>query len=285
MGLREDFIAQAKRENWTFKLKKSSLGPLVQTLSVSGLDTNAIGKELAKLSDKKRKKYKNALSWLFQKLPPLPAVVSSHKDGLGLTDQTYAPGKQVRRKDTDDRWYIFDLQQKGNSCGPTCVRIVLKEFTHIQLPSEAEIRRDMGLIETGQANQGITVSNHNWENVGSNVPSITKLLVSKGVKDARVAVGPGNIVLDALKKCTKNYPGIVGWWWGNRGDSSNGGHWTVCVGKNKAGDKIVLLDPWNGVQYLDVATFSDYTVDGAHGWFDPNDPTDPAVVVTFPKSS
>ncbi len=284
MALRADFIAQAKLENKTFSLKKSSLGPLIQTLTVSELNVNAIAKAVGGIPTKKRKKYKNTLAWLYRRIPPLQRAVDGHPEGIGLTDQTYMPGKEVRRQDVDARWYNFEMQQKGNSCGPTCVRIVLKEFTHIELPSEKQVRDDMGLFETGMSNQGITESNHNWEDVGSNVPSLTRLLVSKGLKDARTVTGQDSIVLNALKKCSKNYPGIVGWWWGNRGDSSQGGHWTVCVGPTKAGDKLVLLDPWNGVQYVWTASFSDYDVGGAHGWFNPDDPSDPAVIVTYPRT-
>ena len=141
----------------------------------------------------------------------------------------------------------------------------------------------MSLYESGVANQGITKSNHDWENVGSNVPSLVKYFHTLGLRDARSVFGPGDTVLRALLKCSKNYPRIVGWWWGLRGDSSNGGHWTVCVGPTKDGARLVILDPWNGVQYVDVASWSDYNPDnGSHGWFNPNDPNDQAVVVTFP---
>jgi hypothetical protein len=46
----------------------------------------------------------------------------------------------------------------------------------------------------------------------------------------------------------------------------------------------VILDPWNGVQYVEIASWTEYSADGAHGWFNPDDPSDPAVVVTHPKS-
>jgi hypothetical protein len=283
MTLRTDFIAQAKRDNWFFSMKTTSLGPLIQTLGVNVPNPVAIAKEFARLPDAKRRRYQRSLALLEARLPPLQKLVATHQGGIGLTDQSYMPGKPVRRKDSDGRWYDFEMQEKGNSCGPTCVRIVLKEFTHIALPSEREVRDGMSLYESGVAHQGITKSNHDWENIGSNVPSLVRYLANEGLRDARSVHGPSSVVLAALKKCSKNYPGIIGWWWGLRGDSSNGGHWTVCVGPSKAGDKLVILDPWNGVQYLDVATYTDYNVNGAHGWFDPDDASDQAVVVTFPK--
>jgi hypothetical protein len=210
--------------------------------------------------------------------------VDAHPGGIGLTDQSYLPGKEVRRKDDDNRWYNFEMQQKGNSCGCAAVRTVLKEFTHIALPTEERIRDLMSLHESGVANQGVAKSNHDWENVGSVVPSLVKVLVSLGVRDARAVTGPGNTVLSALRRSSKNYPAIIGWWWGPVGDSSNGGHWTVCVGPNGSGNRLVILDPWNGVQYVEIASWTEYSADGAHGWFNPDDPSDPAVVVTHPKS-
>lgn len=283
MGLREDIIAQAKKDNWTFSLKKSSLGPLIATLGLPGLNANAVAKEVAQLPDKKRTKYKKTLALLNQRLPFLSQIVVAHPSGIGLTDQTYAPGKEVRRKDDDERWYVFEMQEKGNSCGCAAVRTVLKEFTHIPLPTEEKIRDMMSLYESGIAHQGVTKSNHDWENVGSVVPSLVAVMKSLGLRDARIVTGPGDTVLRALQKCSKNYPGIIGWWWGMTGDTSNGGHWTVCVGPNKRGDKLVILDPWNGVQYVQAASFTDYWTGGAHGWFDPNDPSDPAVIVTHPQ--
>ena len=283
MGLREDVISYAKKDNWTFSLKKSSLGPLLATLGVKAPIVTAVAKEVAQLSDAKRKKYKKTLAYLNTRIPPLQGIVDAHNTGIGLTDQTYAPGKEVRLKDTDNRWYQFEMQEKGNSCGCSAVRTVLSQFTHVALPSEKQIRDAMSLYESGIANQGVTKSNHDWENVGSVVPSLVKLLVSIGVRDARAVTGPGDTVLRALRKCSKNYPGIIGWWWGLTGDTSNGGHWTVCVGPNALGDQLVILDPWNGVQYVDTASFTDYWVDGNHGWFEPDDPSDQAVIVTFPK--
>lgn len=283
MGLREDIIAQAKKDNWTFSLKKTSLGPLIATLGLPGINANAVAKEVAKLPDKKRTRYKNTLALLNTRLPFLSSIVTAHPTGIGLTDQTYAPGKEVRRKDEDDRWYVFEMQEKGNSCGCSAVRTVLKEFTHIALPSEEQIRDMMSLYESGIAHQGVTKSNHDWENVGSVVPSLVSAMNSLGLRDARIVTGPGDTVLRALQKSSKNYPAIVGWWWGLRGDTSNGGHWTVCTGPNKRGDKLVILDPWHGVQYVQASSFSDYSVAGTHGWFDPDDPSDPAVIVTYPR--
>jgi hypothetical protein len=283
MGLREDIISQAKKDNWTFSLKKSSLGPLLATLGVKTVNPVAVAKEVTKLPDAKRKRYKKTLELLHKRLPPLQQLVDADKTGIGLTDQTYARGKPVRMVDEDNRWYQFELQEEGNSCGCAAVRTVLSQFTHIELPSEEDIRDQMSLYESGIAHQGVTKSNHDWENVGSIVPSLVSMLRALGVKDARAVSGPGDTVLNALLKCSKNYPGIIGWWWGATGDATNGGHWTVCMGPTGKGDKIVIVDPWHGVQYISTATYTEYSVKGSHAWFNPNDPSDQAVVVTHPK--
>lgn len=283
MGLREDFIKEAKRDNWTFSLKKSSLGPLIQTLGVLAPIPAIIASEVVKLPDAKVKKYKKALKLLYKRIPGLDKLVAAHQNTrVGQTDQIYLPGKEVRRKDADGRWFTFELQEKGNSCGCASVRAVLKAFTNLTLPSEQEIRDVMSLHERGEANQGKTKSNHDWENIGSVVPSLVMALKNWGVRDARSVVGHPQ-ALTALQGCSGNHPGIVGWWWGPFGDNTQEGHWTVCVGPSKDLARLVLLDPWNGVQYVDAAQYWEYTVDnGAHGWFNPNDRNDPAVVVTYP---
>src|SRR5208337_4369329 len=103
MALREDFSSKAKGDNWTFSLKKSSLGQLIQTLSVKTPNLPAVAKEVAALSDAKRKKYKKSLAFLEKRLPGLKDLVDAHQGGIGLTDQTYLPGKEVRRTDADNR--------------------------------------------------------------------------------------------------------------------------------------------------------------------------------------
>jgi hypothetical protein len=282
MPLREDFISQAKRCNWTFNLGKSSLGPLVQTL-IPAYNPVYVAQEVVRLPDGKKKKYRKALTWLEGRIPPLEGLIEAHSQGTGLTDQIYAPGKQVRLKDSDNRHYDFELQEKGNSCGCSAVHSVLMAFTHLRQPSEQEIRDDMSLCESGIAHQGVTKSNHDWERVGSVVPSVVSVLISYGVTSARTVVGHP-ACLDGLKNCSKNTPGIIGWYWGTFGDTTRGGHWTVCVGPSKDGTRLVLLDPWNGVQYVDTARYWEYVVDnGTRGWFSPRDTSFPVVVVTYPK--
>ena len=62
-------------------------------------------------------------------------------------------------------------------------------------------------------------------------------------------------LLAELRKCTQHKPCIVGWLW-----TGGGGHWTVCNGPTKDGSELVILDPWDGIQYIknDLADFDSY---------------------------
>jgi len=283
MGLKDEFIAQAKRDNWFFSFKKTSLGPLITVLDSPPVIPQSLAKEIVKLPAETVKKYKRAFTFLHKRFPTLQTFIDAHtQTRIGLTDQHYAPGKEVRRKDVDSRWYRFELQRRGNSCGPTCIRIILSQYTHLQKRTERQIRDDVGLLERGVAHQGITKSNHDWHNVGSLVDNLVLVLISYGVKDARKLWGNPHRVREELKKTSKNNPAIVGWWWGAWGDTTHGGHWTVCVGPTRAGNKLVILDPWNGVQYIDTNQYWFYNVNGSQGWFDPRD-NDAAVIITHPK--
>jgi len=284
MRLKDEFIAQAKRDNWHFNfIKRTSLGPLITVLDSPPFIPQCIAAEIVKIPAGKIEKYKCAFAFLHKRFPTLQKFIDAHKQsGIGLTDQNYAPGKEVRRKDIDGRWYRFELQRKGNSCGPTCIRIILSQYTNLQQRSERQIRDDVGLLERGVAHQGITKSNHDWVNVGSLVQNLVNVMISYGIRNASSVHGDTNYVREQLKKASKNNPAIVGWWWGAWGDNSHGGHWTVCVGPTRMGNRLVILDPWEGVQYIDTDQYWFYNVNGSQGWFDPRE-NDAAVIVTHPK--
>lgn len=287
------FKSEAEKVNPHFeRFKTSSLRPLllllngVQGKPVMGVPMNIdpallqqVTAAVNVLSNGSKQKYSNALAWLKARLP-----AGGPNLKLGVTaGVAYQPGREVRRKDCDGNWHQFTLQEKGNSCGPTCVRNVLEQFTHIDTPAEQAIREAMGLHEMGVAHTGVTVSSHDWENSGSNVPGIVNYLKSVGLREARAVSGVENVRAE-LSRVTKNFPAIIGWWWGAYGSRGNGGHWTNCMGPTKDGSKFIILDPWNDVQYLDRQNYQIYTTsDGSKGWFNPGDSTDPAVVVTHAK--
>ena len=284
MKLKDEFIARAKRDNWQFNFSKTSLGPLITVLDSPPVIPQSLAKEIVKLPAGKVKKYKRAFALLHKRFTTLQTFIDAHtQTGIGLTDQHYAPAKEVRQKDVDGFWCRFELQRRGNSCGPTCIRIILSQYTHLQQRTERQIRDDVGLLERHVAHQGITKSNHDWHNVGSLVENLVSVLISYGVRHARWIWGDRHNVREELKKASKNNPAIVGWWWGAYGNYSHDGHWTVCVGPTKTTNKFVILDPWYGVQYIDIGRYWIYHVNGRQGWFDPQDRNDAAVIITHPK--
>ena len=88
----------------------------------------------------KYKGYKAALQSLQGRVAGLTAK---------LTGATLAVGLTTVGNVEDNHWYKFYLQQKGNSCGSTWVRTILRAHTNISLASEATLRDLTGLMETG----------------------------------------------------------------------------------------------------------------------------------------
>jgi hypothetical protein len=193
---------------------------------------------------------------------------------IGQTTGGYAPGKEVRLPDKDGRWHNFYLQEKGNSCGPTSTRTILLAHTHIQpTPTEQNIRDHFGLIIHDMAHTGVEKSGHSWENVGTGIEPTVDVLKYYGIRDARsITSWPERRA--ELAKCSKNNPGLIGWLWQPPG---NGGHLTTCVGLTKAGNELIILDPWTELGYVTAAhPWNYYPTGGGHGKM-------ADVVVTHPK--
>ncbi|NMJ42112.1 hypothetical protein GWK16_12730 [Roseomonas sp. JC162] len=209
----------------------------------------------------------------------------------------YEAGKWVREKNRDGNWFEFVLQKRGNSCGPACV-LIMKQLwnpaARYQI-SEDVFRGLVALAERGRLNAGISAISrsagglHDWTRNGSEAAPLVQILKAQPspITTARTVAGNAAAVLDALQKSSSKRPAIVGWWWGRRGERSNGGHWTVCVGPTKDGRDLTILDPWNGIQYIGNhrQSFWNYVCNTdagvSTGWFDPNDANDPAVIATY----
>jgi hypothetical protein len=208
----------------------------------------------------------------------------------------YQAGKWVREKNRDGNWFEFVLQQKGNSCGPACILILKQLYSPgaRYMLSEQVFRGLVAMAERGRLHTGVSAISrhagglHDWTRNGSMPGELVQILKAPPVmiSTARTVAGSPEFVLDELRKTSSKRPAIVGWWWGKRGDQSNGGHWTVCVGPTKDGRDLTILDPWNGVQYIGnhKAGVSTYFVQDENGmqqgWFDPTAVNDPAVIVT-----
>lgn len=277
----DDFLKELKKDNSNFeRFTKSSLHALVDLLKrkIPAPTAAQVAQEMGKISATKWLKYANTKKYLMAKFPGLSGLLTPTAVTVGPTLGGYAPGKFMRAKDEDGGWHNYVLQGKGNSCGPACVLIVKTAWHPMAKDklSETEVRGVMALAEHGQKNTGVSaigpeaIGMHAWQNVGSVREVVLAGLKSNPypVPSARAVTNlPDAQMLDELRKCTPKKPGIVGVNW-----NSGGGHWVVCIGPTKANDKLIILDPWEGIQYLtnDVATYKNYM---GQGELDLSDPT------------
>ena len=276
----EEFEKMLKKDNSHYEyILKSSLHNLVELLRSTGPKTvPMIAAEMKKVPAEKWKKYANVRKYLLTCFPALAMVFSATTGGTGESVAGYSPGKYERRKDVDGHWHELILQQKGNSCGPACVLIV-KMAWHPGAKDklrEPEVRGIMALHESGKTHTGVsalsmeTVGLHNWKNVGSNRDPLLKALQSTPfpVPSARGVTLAAAAMLEALRACTPKMPAIVGWNW-----AAGGGHWTVCGGPTKDNSQLIILDPWEGVQYVQNTLSGFQTYQGGAGTMDLSDPT------------
>lgn len=297
------FMTKVKVGNSHYeRIRRSSLHDLVALVQQKPFaKPDVVLAELDKVpAAKKDVTYKEAIKYLKANYPGLNQLIMQKQMNVGIatgpSSVGYAPGKWERRKDAENHWHEFLLQAKGNSCGPTCVRIIktyLYPAAKMQL-SEEQIRGVVAQFEAGTTNQGVssiatqTVGLHDFENNGIIIRPLVQALKAQpfAVPRAKEVYGSAASVLAQLNEASPKAPAIVGWWWGTYGTNNLGGHWTICVGPTKDG-RLIILDPWNGVQYLEnTATgFNRYQVveNGsitAEGWFNPNNPNDVAVITT-----
>jgi ABC-type bacteriocin/lantibiotic exporter with double-glycine peptidase domain len=191
-------------------------------------------------------------------------------------------------KDIDGGWHEYDLQQKDESCGPACVKM-LKEHEHNKKLGEeylrgliAMFRNDVSPAGQSAVAQASNTALHDWTMTGTDPEELVKALKAnpQGISKAREVKKD---VAAHLGKTTRNHPAIVGWWW-----EGGGGHWTVCVGPTKKDKNVfIVLDPILGVQHL---ALDDKT--GKKWWYHPvqnpahpkgffTEETDCGVIVTY----
>ncbi len=277
----DDFKKELKKDNSHFeRFKKSSLHDLVKLLERKLPSPTAfqIGQEMKKISSVKWLKYANTKKYLLKEFPSLRDQLAVAHVSVGETVPGYTPGKFERAKDADGNWHDYVLQQKGNSCGPASVLIVKTAWhpTSKNKLSEPEVRGTMALFEHGKQNTGVSsigpeaIGMHAWKTVGSVRGSVLNGLKAQpyAVPSARAVTNlPDAAMLEELRNCTPKKPGIIGVNW-----HAGGGHWVVCIGPTRTNDRLIILDPADGVQYLqnDVANYKDYN---GNGVVDLSDPT------------
>jgi hypothetical protein len=277
---------------WFTKSSLHELTSLLKDKDFSPARSRELRDALKGIPLEKREKYRNAIAYLKSSHPAFTGDLMSEFVAVGQTSGTYEAGKFYRHKDNIGRWHNIVMQEKGNSCGPACVRMI-KAAHYPQDKSklgEQEIRGIVAQIEKDKTHQGLSTSKikrlHDWTHVGSCTDPLVEALKSPPapVKNARPLYTGAAKIRSELAKCSPQQPAIVGWWWGT--GKTHGGHWTVCVGPSTR-DKLVILDPWNGVQYINNTDngFTSYQVIGesgptAEGWLNHNDPADVNVILT-----
>lgn len=173
------------------------------------------------------------------------------------------PGfKRWEVKDSENRWYRFDQQQKGSSCGPTCVKIV-KESVSGAILSEDQMRTVTAIFKhdltpdnldgdrpSGQMAQ-IPESTHNWTTRGSNANDLIKTLKASPCPvplAKKITDGLGEALLDA----TRNHPVLLFCRW----HGTTAAHWIVSMGRLKSDPtRATILDPSYGLQYIDTTVY------------------------------
>jgi hypothetical protein len=159
---------------------------------------------------------------------------------------------KFREKDIDGRWFEFDHQQMGNSCGPASVKNI-KMLVNNCIVGESALR-GIGTMHTFRAqNTGesplsaATVGAKDWEFSPTGLDIALAMLKSQpaSVSNAHQATSNYRAL---LQQASRNHPILIGWLW-----SAGGGHFNVCVGPTKTDPSLcVILDPALGLQYLSL---------------------------------
>ena len=158
-------------------------------------------------------------------------------------------GAKLSQKAANGRWYEIPIQSEENSCGPCCLRLVLKIVLNKDIGEEV-LRELVEVAEEGGGSGGSLgkggVLNpggaHDWGPGGGGTWLIKGALEAAGVKSVRHYDNA-----DALQTSTDKKPviGVVAW--------ANGGlHYVVAVGRNRSNDALVVLDPYYGAQSVPI---------------------------------
>jgi len=162
----------------------------------------------------------------------------------------------------DGKWHYIDRQNLGHSCGPACVRMVVKMVTD-KLMGEAYMAGLITVAELGSTPSdtnplaGTTAAAHDFDTAGSAAPELVKALKDCKVSKAREANPATAAWGPVFSACSLKAPAIIRTVWQGGGGAA---HFVVIAGPlaGQAG-KILVLDPYYGVQQLDLATPTVYT--------------------------
>ena len=169
-------------------------------------------------------------------------------------------GVKNKQKDEDGHWYEIPVQTQENSCGPCSIRMLIK-LVNNEDADEAYLRELVEVAEEGGAyggslgGGGVVQSGgaHDWSPTGGGT-----WLVPAALDAVRPQIKCSHgIDTGVLLRTTKQKPAIaVVAWTGGGG----GLHYIVVAGKTSDQSKLVILDPFYGVQSVSIAgsTLADY---------------------------
>jgi hypothetical protein len=177
-----------------------------------------------------------AAPYLSQSAPPPPPLMQY--------------GAKNRQKDVDGGWHEIPVQTQENSCGPCSIRMVIKLVTN-QDVGEEYLRELVEMVEEGGAYGGSLGRGgvlqrggaHDWSPTGGGTWLIPAALdaVRPPIKTSHGA--DPSVLLQTSKK--KPAIGVVKW--------ANGAlHYVVAAGRSHDGTKLIILDPYYGVQAAPV---------------------------------
>ncbi len=191
-----------------------------------------------------------AAPYLAQMAPPPPALMQL--------------GAKTSQKDIDGGWHEIPIQTEKNSCGPCCIRLVIKLVQNKDV-DEGFLRELVEVAEEGGAyggnlGQGGVLQPggaHDWSPSGGGT-----WLVPAALASIRPQI-PCTLTTDAqdLLKTTMKKPAIAVVAW-----TGGGLHYVVAAGPNKNGDRLIILDPFYGTQSAPI-------LPGGLGNYEPVDAT------------
>jgi hypothetical protein len=166
-------------------------------------------------------------------------------------DNTVGIAKVISQKDADGSWHKVFLQSEENSCGAACIRNVAN-IVHNEDIGEAGLRAVIEAAEegagyAGSLGQGGVVASsgvHDWGPGGGGT-----WLVPEGLKALRPAISTVHTTLAAaLLTTTRKQPAIAVVEW-----VGGGLHYVIVAGPlQKVSNAYLVIDPWYGVQKVDV---------------------------------
>jgi len=160
-------------------------------------------------------------------------------------------GKVGSHKDPDGNWHMVYFQTEEASCGPACIRNIVK-MVHNQDLGEDGLRGLVEMAEEGAAyggslGQGGVVQGsgtHDWGPAGHGTWLIPEALrcVNPTIKSVKTSMA------STLLTTTRKQPAIAVVSWSNGGK-----HYVIVAGKlQKTPNAYLVIDPYYGIQTMPV---------------------------------